>query len=278
MNATRGWLPAVGKVCAAVVCGWTLLPAVSTASAQGEAPAAQSESLPAAKDLFERHIEVAGGWEAFRKHKNRVSHGFLTTTSQAGGSRLLLTIWAAAPDKMRSELEEPGVAKTIRGFDGKIAWTIGPRGQFIVYEGEERADLRETAFFNGEADYEKLYKSIETVGKVALGDRQVYHVRAFTQNDKEAAVYFDADTGLLAAKATTMTNGPSKDVIRALFQDYKDVEGVMIPMRIVQAINRVEYRVQYTRIDVNVDESKMPDFSPPAELMKEYEAAKKPGG
>lgn len=220
------------------------------------------EALPAAKTLFERHIEAAGGRAAFKAQKNRVMHGSFTS-NQPGSPRLLLTIWAAAPDRIRVEIDEPGVGKTVRAFDGKVGWETNRAGVTVIYEGDELTDFRETAHFNGEADYEKLYASYETVGLVNIGDRPAYHVKAISPTGKESAVYFDVETGLAVAKATTLKSDRGNELIRALFQDYRETEGLKFPMRVVQAMGQTEWRVQYTRIDVNADESKFPSFSPP---------------
>ncbi len=261
MNAWCRRLMPFGLVCLVSVASGVCLFGAQQAFAQGEGQPA-GEALPSAKSLFERHVEAAGGWETFKKQKNRVMHGSFTS-NLPGSPRLLLTIWAASPDRLRVEIDEPGVGKTIRAFDGKVGWETTRAGVTVLYEGDELTDFRETAYFNGEADYDKLYASYETVGRVNIGDRPAYHVKATSPTGKESAVYFDVETGLLTAKATTLRSERGNELIRALFQDYKEWEGLKFPMRVVQAMGQTEWRVQYTRIDVNADESKFPSFSPP---------------
>lgn len=261
MNTWCRLFAPLGLACTISLAAGVGLLATPPASAQGEGLPA-GEALPAAKALFERHVEAAGGWEAFRKQKNRVMHGSFTS-NQPGAPRLLLTIWAAAPDRIRVEIDEPGVGKTVRAFDGKVGWETNRAGVTVIYEGDELSDFRETAFYNGEADYEKLYASYETIGRVNIGDRPAYHVKAVSPTGKESAVYFDVATGLATAKATTLKSERGNELIRALFQDYRETEGLKFPMRVVQAMGQTEWRVQYSRIDVNADESKFPSFSPP---------------
>ncbi len=261
MNAWRRMFAPFGLVCALSLAAAIAPLGVAPALAQAQGQPA-GEALPSAKSLFERHVEAAGGAEAFKKHKNRVMHGSFTS-NQPGAPRLLLTVWAVEPDRLRVEIDEPGVGKTIRAFDGRVGWETNRSGLTVLYEGDELTDFRETAFFNGEADYEKLYASYETVGRVNVGDRPAFHVKAISPTGKESAVYFDAETGLLAAKATTLKNQRGTEMIRALFLDYKEAEGLKFPMRVVQAMGQIEWRVQYTRVDVNADASKFPSFSPP---------------
>src|SRR5262245_35836743 len=99
----------------------------SLSAAQAPAPAAAP--LPPAKQILDRYVEVTGGRAAYEKAQHRTLTG--TFELKGMGMKGSLLLQQSAPDKMRTQIDVPGVGTIVKGTDGKNAWEVnavtGPR-------------------------------------------------------------------------------------------------------------------------------------------------------
>src|ERR1041384_5634334 len=105
----------------------------------------ETKDLPSGRAVIDRYIEVAGGKEAFLKHKSVLLKGKTEVAGKdIGGSMTLAT---AKPNKMVLIVDLAGIPiKT--GFDGKVGWQVNPlTGPSIMEGGELRDVSRPSAFF-----------------------------------------------------------------------------------------------------------------------------------
>ncbi len=232
--------------------------------------------LPSAESLFEKHVEAMGGREALEKITSREITGRIRSDDQNFLARLHM--WSAAPNKMRTDVDAPGMGKTSTVFDGDVGWRVAnDTHQLIV--GDQLVDLALTADFYGEASYEGRYKRIETLDKAVFNDRQVYRVKCQAHSGKLSVVLFDAETGFVIGAQTTMHTAKGRVQVVLVLLDYEDIGGMMWPKNIIQVTPEGETRISYRKFVVNeVDESV---FERPEEvdaLVTEFEKLpKKPG-
>ncbi len=219
--------------------------------------------LPDAESVFERHIKAIGGMDAFKAHKNRKLVG--RVMMRPGNSSSFITIWHVNPDKMFIKIEQPGASTFEIIFDGKNGWRNVPFGESIRYEGKRLAELRDESDFFGEANYKQRYKKIETLASGTYAGHDVYIVHAVDHRDKETQVIFDKDTGLLVGvrMLEKLPNGQN-DLVSVVISDYKEFNGILLPMKSVRQSSQMEQVVEFTKILIDVDD--VPRFDPPKDL------------
>ncbi len=212
---------------------------------------AHAQGLPKAEDVIEQYIEATGGKAAYEKLKNRVAKGTMEITGL--NLKGTVTIYAAPPNKMYVEAELPGFGKIEDGTDGKVAWSNNPTsGPRIKEDAEKEAALR-NADFNSELNWRKHYKKVECVGTDTIEGKPCYKVELTTTDNQLETDYYDKASHLLVKKASTQ-KGPTGDIaVESFADDYKKVDGVLMPFKTRQKVLAQEIVVNLDKIEHNVN-------------------------
>lgn len=238
--------------------------AMDSAKASGVQPAQPASELPKAEELFEAYIAAIGGRENLEKQRNRVLHGVYRVT--ATGDTQILTLYCDAQNRFRAELEAPGLGTTIRATNGEVAWGTNISGTPFRLGEQETLELKDSAFFVGEAAYKDRYETATTVGTAVFDDQTVYQVDFVTKTGLSGSVYFDAESKLLVGRQLKPLSGEGSGTL-VLVKGYKDFDGVKLPTIQQQRFQNVQtpaVEIEFRWVDVNVDT--LPTFDPPAQL------------
>jgi len=239
-----------------------------------EQPAAEPESdLPSAESLFEKHIEAMGGREAIESITSREITGRVRNDTQNFLARI--HIWSVAPDKLRTEVDAPGMAMTTTVYDGEIGWKLSDDNYQLVV-GDALVDLTATSDFFGEANYKERYKEIVTLGKAVFNDREVYRVGCRAKSGKKSIAIFDVETGFVVGAQTTIISGGGPVQAILVLSDYEDIGGMMWPRNIIQITPGGETFISYRKIEINEIDDTM--FERPTEVDELVAARKESGG
>src|SRR5690242_7853822 len=235
-------------------------------SASPQASPAATPALPSADEIFSKYATALGGQTAIDKLKSRTTKGTIT---QANGNSFQFELSQAAPDKFYLVVTTPqGTIE--RGFNGHVGWEKSARGVREI----SGAELINFKMSNGLFSLLKLKEQYTTpprVRKDKLGDRDVYIVDGTTADNRRMRLYFDASSGLLLRRTTTMPTmiGIIPDQID--LEDYREADGLKFPFTLraatIELGNPTSTRT-FTELKVNmpVDESKfnMPAAPKPA--------------
>jgi hypothetical protein len=248
-----------------------LLAAVLPAAALGQA----TEKLPAAEQLMDRYIEVAGGKSAYEKLRNRVSTGTIEFSTGVKGP---FTTWHAAPNKLVIQVDAEGLGKILEGTDGDVAWTLSAIEGARVKEGVEKAEALRQACFNPELHWRRLYKRAETLSLDNVADKPAYRVEFTPDVGKPMTMYFDKESGLIVKMATVAETPMGEIPVETLISDYRKVDEVMIPHKLVQSVMQQQTTLTTEKIEHNVEIPKT-KFDLPVEIRQAQENVKpKPAG
>lgn len=232
---------------------------------QGQQPAERPADLPPAEAIFERYVQVIGGWDVLQAVTSRKLEGRLTTRPQR--SRAFVTLWQQAPDKFLLRVERPGAETLEIGFDGRIGWRrVGEQVGYV--QGDELARMRDAADFHGEANYKARYRSMETVGEVKYRDQPAYAVRTESVSGKVYLNYFEKETGLLRGVHAMVGEEGQELPMLVELTDYRELGGVLYPFKTIRRQQMpdgtvLEETVEYTSGQTNVTD--LPQIeAPPA--------------
>jgi hypothetical protein len=248
-------------------------PPPNAGGAGGPAPAASPQAspaatpaLPSADEIFSKYAAALGGQTAIDKLKSRTAKGTIT---QANGNSFQFELSQAAPDKFYLLFTTPqGTIE--RGFNGQVGWEKTARGVREI-TGTELINLKAANGLFSLLKLKEQYSRPPRVRKDKLGDHDVYIVDGTTIENRRMRLYFDAASGLLLRRITTMPTivGIIPDQID--FEDYKDAEGLKFPFSARAAALEVGNPTStrtFTEVKLNVpvDESKfnMPAAPKPA--------------
>jgi hypothetical protein len=212
---------------------------------------AQEEKLPKAEEVLDRAIEALGGKAALEKIHNRVSKGSFEMPAQ--GTKGTVVSYEAAPNKSYTAIDLPGMGKVESGTDGEVYWELSPMVGARILEGEEKAFRVREGRFNAPLYWRELYKKAECVGTDTVDDHPCYKIVMTPEIGSPQTVYYDRKS-YLTLKVDMTVKGPMGEMpVEVLIDDYKKIDGVMVPHKIVQRMMGMEQTLTLDRVENNVD-------------------------
>jgi hypothetical protein len=223
------------------------------------APSELSAENSSAEAVIEKYVEAIGGREAFARLSNRVMQGEFSLPDMGIFTRI--EAYSVPPDKSYVHVDTGGYGTAANGVQGDLVWDLNPMAGARILEGAERAArLRQAA-------WDPLLAWQEHFREVTLGEEEEVHGRdcsklIFTPHEGETeTLLFDKESGLLTQTRTSL-NGTR---FTGDFSDYREVDGVMIPFRIMVSSAQLNYGIRTESIEHNLE---IPNdrFDPPQEI------------
>ena len=237
-----------------------------TPTASPQASPSATPELPSADEIFNKYAAALGGQTAIDKLKSRTAKGMVT---QANGNSFQFELSQAAPDKFYLLVTTPqGTVE--RGFNGQVGWEKTARGVREV-SGAELINFKATNGLFSLLKLKEQYSKPPRVRKDKIDDRDVYIIDGTTTENRRMRLYFDATSGLLLRRTTTMPTiiGIIPDQID--LEDYREADGLKFPFTARAATLELgnptsTRRFTELKLNVPVDESKfnMPPAPKPA--------------
>ena len=241
-------------------------PGGPTTGASPQASPAATPALPSADEIFTKYAAALGGQTAIDKLKSRTVKGTIT---QANGNSFQFELLQGAPDKFYLLVTTPqGTIE--RGFNGQVGWEKTARGVREV-TGAELLSFKTSNGLFSLLKLKEQYGGPTRVRKDKLGDHDVYIVDGTTTDNRRMRLYFDASSGLLLRRSTSMSTmiGIIPDQID--LEDYREADGLKFPFTARAATLEVGNPTStrtFTELKLNVpvDDSKfnMPPAPKPA--------------
>ena len=233
------------------------------ASPSPQASPAATPAVPSADEIFSKYAAALGGQAAIDKLKSRTAKG---TVTQANGNSFQFELSQAAPDKFYLLVTTPqGTIE--RGFNGQVGWEKTARGGRQI-TGTELINFKTSNGLFTLLKLKEQYSKPPRVRKDKLGDHDVYIVDGTTLDNRRMRLYFDAISGLLLRRITTMSTmvGIIPDQID--LEDYREADGLKFPFTLRAATLEVGNPTStrtFTELKLNVpvDESKFNMPEPP---------------
>jgi hypothetical protein len=223
------------------------------------------EALPRAESIMDRHVEACGGQEAFDQIHNRVTEGSLEIAGQ--GLILSMTISNARPAQLYVEVDSELTGTVRSGVCDGLAWESSLVAGPVVKEGIERDFMVRGAIFDKFVYWRSLFSSVATVGVEQLQGSSLYRVEGTPFVGKTMNLFFDQASGLLVRVDTIVETGAGEIPVEARFEDYRNVDGVLLPHRLRTVILGQERVFTATNVSHNV-ELAAAHFTPPAEVLE----------
>jgi hypothetical protein len=225
--------------------------------------AMMAADLPKAETLLDKYVEVTGGKANYEKRSTEYMSG--TVEIPAAGVKGKVEMWAQAPNSRVEVIEIEGVGRMETGTDGTNAWEnsaiMGPR----LRSGPElRYHLRE-AMFNAPIRWREVYKKAETTGVEKVEGADAYRVVMTPIEGKPETWFIDQKTNYIVKMARTSVTTMGEVNGEYLMKDYKDMNGIIMPMTLIQKAAGSEIRVKFETVIPNGTLPKE-RFAPPAEI------------
>ncbi|HEX4951104.1 MAG TPA: c-type cytochrome, partial [Blastocatellia bacterium] len=190
------------------------------------APPAAAAPAPTAEQVWDQYVAAGGGKDAIAKLKNRVVKG----TFDMGGGRVMDLVITTEAGKIHS-LVKSQQGESTGAFNSTSGWMKDPRGQREMNRNDvanARALLENLDVIKLAEPYPKLNLSRR---RAKIGDRDAL-ILTGAREGKSLTLFFDAETGLLLRKIETNPTVVGSIPEQVDYEDYRDVDGVKLPMTI----------------------------------------------
>ncbi|HET7453191.1 MAG TPA: hypothetical protein VFL12_10645 [Thermoanaerobaculia bacterium] len=159
----------------------------------------------------------------------------------------------ARPGRIRTEVAFPD-GKWIQIFDGRRGWIVSPSSGARPMSATELGNAPEQADFEGPlVDTAKKGIRLALEGKESVDGRDAWRIRVTRPDGAVRYLDLDATTSFKVRWEGELGEGADRKMNASIFSDYRTVDGVTFPFRIVSGIagGEVGQRIAFDRIEVN---------------------------
>ena len=197
-----------------------------------------------AEKVVNKYFEVIGGKDKIMNVKSIM----IVSNATIQGTPLVMTTKAAAPNKSAMSISVMGNVMQKRVFNGETGYEEG-RGQRKDMTTEElaKAKIANSIF----SDF--AYTSGEVLRVEPIEGKNSIVIK---QDDKE--IFYDMKSGLKVKEIRTVKTPDGKEVkVPTIFSDYKEVNGIMFPHKVVLKSGpmNLDFKVKEIKINEGVTDA-----------------------
>jgi hypothetical protein len=225
-----------------------------------EVPEVTGESISAGKDLFHKMVKASGGATSFKALRSYQWKGEKNVVTPQGELVLTADVVIAMPDRMRVNMTMP-MGEVSYIYDKGKAWMVSA-GNAIPAPETLKSELktsfwRDLVFLFSMMDHADL--SVQYIGPDKVNGESCEVLMFAPKDIKSFKIYVSSKTSLplkMAYVGPTMTGAPAQT--EELFYDFKTVEGMKIPFKVVMNQDGKKAQEILTKeilFNIEVDES-----------------------
>ncbi len=212
------------------------------------APAsAAAQDLPDAESLIAAYVEALGGADQYRGASS-VTRG--TLSMAAMGLEGSFVLYQAYPNRMRMNVNLPGIGDMSEGFDGEVAWSLNPVTGPQLLEGAALAQSREQASILASLRDPSTRESAETLERTDFDGESCWRVRISWNSGRQSYDCYSVETGLLVATEAIMASPMGDIPTFALYRDYQEMDGRMVATRLIQRVAGQEQVLRISSFEI----------------------------
>jgi hypothetical protein len=198
-----------------------------------------------AADVIDKYVESLGGKENLLK----VEDVTVKMKGKIQNFDITITSYKKTPNKSFTDVDA-GVMKQEVKFDGEKGKQSG-MGQEMMMEGDMLEMMKVQSEMNSFLKYDQLGISAELTGVKDVNGSDAYEITLTLPSGKKLIDYYDTQTGLKVRELST-TDTPQGSFTQTVdFSDYKEIDGVMYPFKVVQQMGMGPMELKVTSVEVN---------------------------
>lgn len=240
---------------------------------------AQAQQNPSADQVLDSYVKALGGKEALQKINSRISKGSYKISST--GINADLEMYAKAPNSIMLKINISKTESIQRVFNGTQGWAKDiSLDEVRPITGSELSLLETKADFYWPTKIKTLYPKLSfkekdiieiSLPNKTIDKKEVYVLESEEEKKPTETFYFDTKSGLLvlyeidteilvAEKKEKTINGntftdfeAAKEIvpIKIYYENYKEIDGIKIPMITRQAISSNNIIIELTSVEHN---------------------------
>ena len=213
-----------------------------------EKPPASPAGPPITADqILDKYVAALGGEAAIKGVTSRVESGVIV----AGGQETPIDVYAKAPNKRASIMHAPN-GDSITAFDGSAGW-LGNTGRPARDMSPAESDaFRLDADLYLPLDLKTTFKQLRTGRPEKIEDAECFTLIGIRPDEPPVRFYFDEKSGLMVRQIRYTQNPLGRMPTQIDYADYKNVDGVQVPLKWTLARPNGRFTIQVNDIKQNV--------------------------
>lgn len=243
---------------------FTTLSAFAAAALSFSAQTVGAQSLPSALDVIAKYVAAIGGKDAIMQVKSISTAGTLEVPAMGLSAKMEVAM--AAPNKVASKTNIPGMGEIVTGFDGAVAWSIDPSAGERLLADKELEQTKENADFYANLLFPAdRYATMEVQSIADFNGEKAYKVKLVRKGSgNESMTYFSVATGLLLGLESAQVTPMGTIQVTQTVSDYKQFGGIKMATKVEQAMGPT--KMILTTSDVKLNEVPASAFEMPARV------------
>lgn len=198
-----------------------------------------------AKDVIEKYLNSIGGRDALAKVEDRTT----IMRGTAMGQSITLIAKQKSPNKLRQEIKAGGMEQTVL-FDGEKGM-MNAMNQKIEVKDKELEALKIEANMEFMMDPESFGIKLFYEGIEKVNSKEANKIKMILPSGLRWFSYFDVESSLKVKEEKELQTQMGLMNQTFMFDDYKEVDGVKYPHKIVQSAGGQSIDVTVSSIKVN---------------------------
>lgn len=196
--------------------------------------------------IIEQYLKAAGGNKSISRIQTVSIDGTFSNASEAKPGTF--TFRAKQPNRYYSEIQSEGKA-LIESYNGKSTWHQVENGEIATLLGMQALELEAAGeYYNARLQgLAKRKVGVAFKGHAPVRGRDALQLELTYPTGVQWEVYFDPQTRLIVEERATIAGIP-RDIY---YDDYRNVDGVMLPHKLELHRGNDTYTVSVTRATVN---------------------------
>lgn len=240
---------------------------LALAMSQAAAETVPAEDLPDARSLVERHIEAIGGRDAVLSQTESVVTGEFSMPAM--GMTGSLTVASRPPADQAIVIDLPGMGEMRTGVSPDLAWSLDPFMGPRLIEGDEFKSLMDSAMPGAVLRDPEYVSSMTTVGMAEFLDQACYLVEIEWKSGRESKDCYAVESGFLIATESVETSAMGEIQMVQTIDDYREIEGIMMPRVMRQTIMGMEQIMTMDEISFETPDPALFELPPAIQTLVE---------
>ena len=204
-------------------------------------------SGPAADQLLDKYVQVAGGAAAVDKISSRVMKGNI----DFGGKSFPIDIYSKDPEE-RISLTHMPEGDSVTAFNGREGWLGMPGRQLREMHGSDLDGAAIDADLHLSTHLKQMFTKMEVREAEKIDNHATYEVVGQREGKPPIQLYFDQESGLLVRLVRYGETALGWLPTEIDYADYRNVDGVKVPYRWTLARPSGRFTIQIADVKQNV--------------------------
>ena len=178
----------------------------------------------------------------------------ITAKMSMMGMEMPMEIWMKNPNKIKSVMNMSG-QEIIQAYDGEKGYSVNPMTgstQPVEMGPEEIKQLLRNNNFENMLDKYQKNGQLEIAGEEAVNGKQTIIVKATIEPGTISYLFIDKASWLLVKQKMDVTQGGMPATVETYPSDYKEINGLIMPMKTTTSVSGMEMVINFTNVEVDI--------------------------